>query len=370
MFAHFGRLLIVLLKFSTHAPGRRCSRASSSKARSASRRARAGPGRAALHRPLRLLGDQRARPRADAAADGGAGAAARQPAAARSARAVRAADRQLASSTAAARSAACCARWTANQAVALLIDQHIQTADAIYVDFFNRPAATTSALAALALRTGAPVIPVFALPLPGGRFRMVYEHAGRAAARRRSRRHPRVHAALHRRARDVRAPLSGAVAVDAPPLARRARAGEHASRACSRLRRAEERRRPDDSRVERNDTVTSDASRDPRAELARRRGHGAAGAWRAVRAGTSAARAIVDRRASRRSRRCSRSRPPPSPDEVLVVDRATRERRSCARRQLRRDRCCCRIRFGRAWVARRAGIAERWGYAGERAAGC
>jgi KDO2-lipid IV(A) lauroyltransferase len=65
----------------------------------------------------------------------------------------------------------------ANQAVAVLIDQHIQTVDAVYVDFFNRPAATTSALAALALRTGAPVIPVFALPLPGGRFRMVYEHA-------------------------------------------------------------------------------------------------------------------------------------------------------------------------------------------------
>ncbi len=59
----------------------------------------------------------------------------------------------------------------------MLIDQHIQTADAVYVDFFNRPAATTSALAALALRTGAPVVPVFALPLPGGRFRMVYEHA-------------------------------------------------------------------------------------------------------------------------------------------------------------------------------------------------
>jgi KDO2-lipid IV(A) lauroyltransferase len=65
----------------------------------------------------------------------------------------------------------------ANQAVAILIDQHIASADAVYVDFFNRPAATTSALAALALRTGAPVIPVFALPVPGGRFRMVYEHA-------------------------------------------------------------------------------------------------------------------------------------------------------------------------------------------------
>ena len=63
-----------------------------------------------------------------------------------------------------------------NQAVAILIDQHIQTADAVYVDFFNRPAATTSALAALALRTGAPVVPVFALPQPGGRFRMVYEY--------------------------------------------------------------------------------------------------------------------------------------------------------------------------------------------------
>jgi KDO2-lipid IV(A) lauroyltransferase len=64
----------------------------------------------------------------------------------------------------------------ANQAVAFLIDQHMQPADAVYVEFFNRPAATTSALAALALRTGAPVVPVFALPLPGGRFRMVYEH--------------------------------------------------------------------------------------------------------------------------------------------------------------------------------------------------
>lgn len=63
-----------------------------------------------------------------------------------------------------------------NRAVALLIDQHIQTADAVYVDFFNRPAATTSALAALALRTGAPVVPVFALPQPGGRFKMIYEH--------------------------------------------------------------------------------------------------------------------------------------------------------------------------------------------------
>ena len=63
----------------------------------------------------------------------------------------------------------------ANRGVALLIDQHLHSADAVYIDFFDRPAATTSALAALALRTGAPVIPVFALPLPGGRYRFVYE---------------------------------------------------------------------------------------------------------------------------------------------------------------------------------------------------
>ena len=37
--------------------------------------------------------------------------------------------------------------------------------------------ATTNALAALAMRTGAPVIPAFALPLADGRYRLVYEHA-------------------------------------------------------------------------------------------------------------------------------------------------------------------------------------------------
>jgi KDO2-lipid IV(A) lauroyltransferase len=64
----------------------------------------------------------------------------------------------------------------AGEGVGVLIDQHIQSRDAIYVDFFNRPAATTSAVAALALRTGARVVPLFALPLGGGRYRMIYEH--------------------------------------------------------------------------------------------------------------------------------------------------------------------------------------------------
>jgi Kdo2-lipid IVA lauroyltransferase/acyltransferase len=60
--------------------------------------------------------------------------------------------------------------------VGILIDQHMTSPDAIYVDFFGRPAATTSTLAALAIRTGAPVVPLFAFPLPDGRYRMIYEH--------------------------------------------------------------------------------------------------------------------------------------------------------------------------------------------------
>jgi KDO2-lipid IV(A) lauroyltransferase len=64
----------------------------------------------------------------------------------------------------------------AGRVIGVLIDQHLHTPDAVYVGFFRRPAATTSALAALALRTGAPVVPVFALPLPGGRYRFIYEH--------------------------------------------------------------------------------------------------------------------------------------------------------------------------------------------------
>ena len=65
----------------------------------------------------------------------------------------------------------------AGEGVAVLIDQHIMGRDAIYVDFFQQPAATTAAVAALALRTGAIVVPVFALPLGPGRYRLVYEHA-------------------------------------------------------------------------------------------------------------------------------------------------------------------------------------------------
>jgi KDO2-lipid IV(A) lauroyltransferase len=111
-----------------------------------------------------------------------------------------------------------------NQGVAILIDQHIQTADAVVVDFFDRPAATTSAVAAVALRTGAPVIPAFAVPLGRGRYRLIYEHpvqppdpkspdAVREFTQRCTdvlemyvRRHPELWLWMHRRWRDAREP--------------------------------------------------------------------------------------------------------------------------------------------------------------------
>ena len=112
----------------------------------------------------------------------------------------------------------------AGEGVAMLIDQHMHSADAIWVDFFERPAATTSTLAALALRTGAPVVPVFALPVEGGRYRMIYEHAvappegeGPEAIREFTqrctdvlemyvRRHPELWLWMHRRWRDAPVP--------------------------------------------------------------------------------------------------------------------------------------------------------------------
>ena len=117
--------------------------------------------------------------------------------------------------------------------VGVLIDQHLHSADAVYVEFFRRPAATTSALAALALRTGAPVIPVFALPLPHGRYRFIYEHpvdpptadtpdAVREFTQRCTdvlemyvRRHPELWMWMHRRWRDLDAP-AGESKLDKP----------------------------------------------------------------------------------------------------------------------------------------------------------
>lgn len=60
------------------------------------------------------------------------------------------------------------------QGVAIVIDQDARD-EGVFVPFFGRPASTTPTLALLALRTGAAVVPVFSVPEPAGRWRIVYE---------------------------------------------------------------------------------------------------------------------------------------------------------------------------------------------------
>lgn len=49
----------------------------------------------------------------------------------------------------------------ARESVAILIDQNVLAQEAIFVDFFGKPAATTPSLAMFHLRTEAPIVPVF-----------------------------------------------------------------------------------------------------------------------------------------------------------------------------------------------------------------
>ena len=58
--------------------------------------------------------------------------------------------------------------------LAIVIDQDARSAG-VFVDFFERPASTTPALALLALRTGAAVIPTYSQPDGQGGWRVVYE---------------------------------------------------------------------------------------------------------------------------------------------------------------------------------------------------
>jgi len=54
--------------------------------------------------------------------------------------------------------------------VAILIDQNVLLHQAVFVDFFGQPAATTPSLATFFLKTKAPLIPVFCYPAPKGRY--------------------------------------------------------------------------------------------------------------------------------------------------------------------------------------------------------
>jgi KDO2-lipid IV(A) lauroyltransferase len=57
--------------------------------------------------------------------------------------------------------------------VGILIDQRPRKSEGLEVPFFGQPTATVDVLARLSLRTGAPVVPIFGHPEPGGRYRVV-----------------------------------------------------------------------------------------------------------------------------------------------------------------------------------------------------
>ncbi len=59
-------------------------------------------------------------------------------------------------------------------AVALVIDQDFPQSDRIFVEFFGRPAAAAPTLALLALRSGAPIVPVVSFLGEDGRYRIRY----------------------------------------------------------------------------------------------------------------------------------------------------------------------------------------------------
>jgi Kdo2-lipid IVA lauroyltransferase/acyltransferase len=59
--------------------------------------------------------------------------------------------------------------------VAMLLDQNVQAKDGIFVDFFGRKAATTTAAASLALKTGCALVPVHTELLVNGRYKLSYD---------------------------------------------------------------------------------------------------------------------------------------------------------------------------------------------------
>lgn len=61
------------------------------------------------------------------------------------------------------------------QIITLLVDQNVDWYDGVFVPFFNEIACTNKALAVLALRTHAPVVPVHNVRMEDGRYAMIFE---------------------------------------------------------------------------------------------------------------------------------------------------------------------------------------------------
>jgi KDO2-lipid IV(A) lauroyltransferase len=62
-----------------------------------------------------------------------------------------------------------------NRLVGILIDQRAKRSEGVWVDFFGKKAPSTPALAVLAMRTGAPILPVFMIRNGYGKHRLIIQ---------------------------------------------------------------------------------------------------------------------------------------------------------------------------------------------------
>ena len=219
MFAHFGSLLLELIKFGTLSRRADAARASRSKGRSACGRRISRAGRAVSSPVTSATGRFRrslaaARPSRSPCWRGRSTIRGCTRCSSESARAP-----ATPSSIGKARCAEVLRELPSNRGVAMLIDQHLHTGCGLRR--LLQPPGRDDVCACGAgvahrragdsgLRIAAARRPL-SLDLRAPRAGRLRRHAGCG---------PRVHAALHRRAGDVRAPPSGAVAVDAPAMAR------------------------------------------------------------------------------------------------------------------------------------------------------
>lgn len=63
------------------------------------------------------------------------------------------------------------------KAVGILLDQNVDWYDGAFVPFLGKTACTNKGLALMAMKTGAPVVPMFAVRRPRGGYRIVFEPA-------------------------------------------------------------------------------------------------------------------------------------------------------------------------------------------------
>jgi KDO2-lipid IV(A) lauroyltransferase len=60
-----------------------------------------------------------------------------------------------------------------NNSIGILSDQNVSAQEGLFVDFFGRPACTGAGLAVLALRSGAPVLPMFMARQKSGKYKFI-----------------------------------------------------------------------------------------------------------------------------------------------------------------------------------------------------